>query len=816
MPSFLQDLRLGVRMALRNRAITLVAAFTLALGIAANTTVFSWLDMMILRPIPGAARGSELVSFESVAADGGPLVTSYPDFCDYRDHLKLVSGLAAVAVGVLDIGDRDHPEHVWSELVSGNYFAVLGVQPVAGRVFSRDEYGDKAGAYPVVVIGYGLWQHHFRGDPRAIGSTLLVNRQPLTVIGVAPPEFHGSMPGMFLELWAPIVMKPQLGMISEATLHDRNARMFLGVARLRHGVTIERARAECWSLAHRLAETEPRTNSGIGATLLPIRKGHFGGQTTMEGPLEILMAACGVVLVIVCANVANLLLARATTRRKEFSMRMVMGGGRVRLVRQLLAESLVLAVLGVVTGVPLAVWMSRSLEYLMPRGANVPVSFDIPLSGDILAFNLLICAAACVVSGIAPALQGARTNLNEVLKEGGRSGHEGAHSARLRGALVVMEVAMAMIAIAGAGLFARSFEMARRIHPGFDPRHVLVAHIDLTAAGYSSGEGRDFCDRLGKRVAVQPGVTAVSWADVVPLWFTGNPLENVEVEGYVPALSESMKIARNIVAPGYFDLMRIPLVEGRDFNEHDMESARRVMIVNQTFAGRFFSGRAAMGRRVETMSEWYTVIGIARDCKYVKPTENAQPYFYLPMRQAFGGLMIALHVRTEGEPENAAAMVRREVAAADPAVRIFDFMAMTEAISAGIFGQRMAAVLLGLLGVFALALAATGLYSVMAYAVAQRTQEIGIRMALGAERADVLALVVRRGMRLTFVGLGIGLGAALAVMRLASSQLVQVSAADPLVFAGASLFLTVVALAANYFPARRAARIDPNVALHCE
>jgi len=801
---------------MRNRGMTLVAVFTLAIGIAANTTVFSWLDMMILRPIPGAARGSELVSFESVAADGGPLITSYPDFRDYRDQLKLIAGLAAASPNTMNVGDLDHAERIWGELVSGNYFAVLEVRPVMGRVFSREEYGDKPGAYPVVVIGHSFWKRRFNGDPRVIGTTLVVNRQPLTIIGVAPPEFHGSMPGLILELWAPVTMGPQLQMTPETALDNRNFRMLTAVARLRPGVTMERARAECSSLARRLAEMEPRTNGGIGATLLPVRKSHYGGQTVMEGPLEILMAACGVVFLIVCANVANLLLARATTRRKEFSLRMVLGGGRGRLARQLLAESLVLAVMGVLTGVPLAMWMSQSLGYLMPRGANLPVSMDIPLNADVLWFTLLICVAACLVSGMAPALHSSRANLNEVLKEGGRSGHEGPHSARLRGALVVAEVAMALVAIIGAGLFARSFQMARRINPGFDPRNVLVAQVDLSAAGYGVPERRQFCERLRNRVASQPGVVSASWADVIPLWFTGNPLATVQVEGYVPGLSESMKIARNIVAPGYFDLLRIPLIEGRDFTGHDDESAKRVMIVNQTFANRFFSGREALGRRVQTMGEWYTVVGVARDSKYVKPTENAQPYFYVPMRQAFGGLMIAIHIRTAGEPESVAALLRREVAAIDPAVRVFDFMPMAEAISAGVFGQKIAAVLLAGLGVFALALAATGLYSVMAYAVAQRTQEIGIRMAMGAQPTDVLGLVVRRGMGLTLAGLGIGVVASLAVMRLAASQLVQVSASDPLVFIGSSLFLAIVSLAANYFPARRATRIDPNAALHCE
>jgi len=809
----IQDLRYGARMSLRSPGFTLVAVFTLAIGIAANTTVFSWLDMMLLRPVPGASKGSQLVSFESVAADGGPLATSYADYRDYRDQLTLVSGLTAIVPATLSIGVDDQADRAWGELVSGNYFDVLGVRPALGRLFSKEEHGDQSGAHPVVVLGHGLWVRRFNGDPHVIGTTLIVNRQPLTIVGVAPPEFHGSMPGVFFELWVPLTMGPQIRMMPEAALHDRSVRMVVSVARLRQDVTVEQARAEGSLIARRLAESEPRTNGGIGATFLPIRQSHFGGQAMMDGPLRILMAACGVVFLIVCANVANLLLARATTRRREFSLRLAMGAGRARLARHLLAESLVLASLGMLFGVPLAMWMSQSLGYLMPRGARVPINLEIPLNADILLFNLVICLVACVVSGIAPALHSARADLNEVLKEGGRSGSEGARSQRLRGALVAAEVAMALVAVIGAGLFARSFQMATRIDPGMDPRNVLVAHIDLSAADYGTIEKRLFCERLGSRIASQPGIVRVSWADVVPLYFTGNPVEGVEVEGYVPALNESMKIARNVVAPGYFDLLRIPLLEGRDFNGQDKEDSQRVMIINQTFASRFFPGRQALGRRVRAMGEWYTVVGVARDGKYIKPTENAQPYFYVPVRQAFDVQMVIAHLRTAGEPEAAAAMLRREVNAMDPAVTVFDALPMTESISAGLFGQRMAAVMLAGLGVFALALATTGLYSVMSYSVAQRTQEIGVRMALGAQPSDVFGLVLRQGMVLTFVGVAIGLAAAMVLARLVSSQLVRVSATDPLVFIAAPAFLTAVAVAANYLPVRRATRIDPKEAL---
>ncbi|HUI54852.1 MAG TPA: ABC transporter permease [Bryobacteraceae bacterium] len=818
MRTFLKDIRYGFRVSLQNRGVTLVAVFTLAIGIAASTAAFSWLDMMQLRPIQGVSRGSELVSFEGVAPDGGPLPTSYADFRDYRDHLTLISGLAASVPVTWSIGDADHADRVWGEVVSGNYFGVLGVRPILGRVFSLQEYGDKPGAYPVVVIGEALWKHRFNRDPRIIGQTLLVNHQPLTIVGVVGSEFHGSFPALYLELWAPITMASQLDVLPQrASLDGRGSRMYTALARLRPGVTMERAGAECAALARRLSEMYPGTNAGISATLLPVRLSHFGGQRTMEGPLRILMAASCVVFVIVCANVANLLLARATNRRKEFSLRMAMGAGRWRVVSHLLAESLVLAVMGVLAGVPLVMWMVPSLMYLAPHGAYIPVSLDIPLNSEILSFVLILCVAACVAPGIAPAFLGARVKLNEVLNEGSRSGSPGTRSQRLRGALVVCEVAMAVVAIIGAGLFVRSFQVASRIDPGFDARNILVARLEFTGTGYDAAGRRQICERLGRQIANQPGIAGVSWAEIIPLWFTGNPVAEVHVEGYVPGPTESMNIARNVVAPGYFSVLRIPVVEGREFDDHDTENSRRVIIVNQTFARRFFGGREALGRRVQaSLGEWYTVVGVVRDSKYVKPTENAQPYFYTPLRQVFDGQVISPHIRTAGAPELAAGMLRRQVAAIDPAIRVFDPMPMTESISAGLFGERVAAALLACLGVFALLLAATGLYSVMVYAVAQRTQEIGIRMALGARPADVVRLVVRQGMILTLIGVAIGVALALGITRVVANLLVHVSANDPLVFLAGSLFLTAVALAANYVPARRATRIDPNDALRCQ
>ena len=462
-----QDLRFGLRMSLKNPGFTLVAVLTLAVGIAASTTVFSWIDSVLVRPIPGVTNGHELLSFESQAPNGEFMGSSYPDYQDHRDHLKLLSGLAVTKPDPLSIGEEDHAERIWGELVSGNYFAVLGVKPAAGRFFSPDEYGDKQGGYPVAVISYNLWKRRFSADPGVIGTTIRVNRQKLTIIGVAPPEFRGTLPGLAFETWIPLMMAPQLNTMPDWMLRDRHTRNLLGLARPKPGVTLQQANAEVAALAGQLASEHADTSAGVGAALLPVWKAHSGAQSMLLAPLQILMAVCGVVLLIVCANVANLLLARITARHREFSVRLALGAGRGRLVMQLLAESLILAVLGGLVGAPLALWMAQALGALVPP-AGFPIALDIEMNADIFAFTMLLCVVACVLSGIAPALHTARADLSDALKQGGRSGSAGKHSTQLRGLLVVSEVALALVAIIGAGLFARSFQLARQIHPGFD------------------------------------------------------------------------------------------------------------------------------------------------------------------------------------------------------------------------------------------------------------------------------------------------------------------------------------------------------------
>ena len=813
MSSLVQELRYGFRMLRRSPGFTLVAILTLAVGIAANTAVFSWIETVLLRPLPGVADTARLVSFETTTPNGEFIPNSYPDYRDYRDHLALISGLAMATPNALSVGEEEHAERVWGELVSGNYFAVLGVKPILGRTFSPDEFGDTQGGYPVAVIGESLWNRRFQRDPRVLGRTIRVNRQQLTIVGVVPAEFRGSMSGLSFELWAPVMMGPQLNAMPEFMLRDRKSRILFGVARLKPGVSAAQARAEAIALAQKLANDNPNTNKGIGGSILPLSEGHFGAQNTLGGPLRILMAVCGVVLLIVCANVANLLLARATSRQKEFGLRLALGGGRLRIARQLLVENLVLAALAALAAVPLSMWMSQALTYLVPQN-GFPVSLDIQMNGEVLVFTMLLCVAASVASGMAPALQIVRLDLNGALKEGGRGGSAGGRSQSIRSLLVVSEVAMALVAVIGAGLFARSFQLARQINPGFDARGVLVSHLYLSTAGYKVPDRIEFCARLRQRLESQPGIASVSYADYIPLGFADGSWEDLNVEGHVPDASENMKIYRTVAAPGYFDVMRIPLLTGRDFNERDDLKSQPVMIVNERFVKRFYGTANPIGRKVYGWGKWFTIVGLVKDTKFHTPNEDQRALFYVPFRQVYReDLAIAFYARANGDARSAVAAMRREVRQMDPNVGVFDATPLTEYITASLFAQKMAASLLGVLGGLALGLAAVGLYCVMAYSITQRTQEIAIRMALGARPADVLTLVVRQAMGIVLVGILVGVTVAAALTRVAAGLLVNVSATDPVIFSSAAAFLAVVALIAACLPAMRAARIDPNVAL---
>lgn len=816
MATVMNDVRYGFRLLTRNPGFTAVAVLTMAVGIAANTTVFSWIHAVLLNPFPGAGAPERIVMLETLTPSGEHIPTSYPDYRDLRDNLRLFEGIAVAQPRPLNMGEDTHAERVWSELVSGNFFDVLQVKPALGRFFEGPERDDTPGAHAVAVISYALWKTRFHSDPSVVGAVVHLNRYPFTIIGVAPSDFKGSMVGLEFEVWTPAMMYGELTAAGEGYLRDLKTRMLFSFARLKPGVTVEQGREELKGLMRRMAEANAYENTGIGATLVPAWNSSFGLQAILLAPLGILMGICGVVLLIVCANVGNLLLARATARETEFSIRVALGAPQGRIFRQLLIETLLLALAGAGLGLVLSAWLRGSLKWLLPA-TSFPILVDPPLDFGVLAFTIALAAAATVIAGLAPALHAARPDIHETLKAGGRGGTSSARSERMRGALVVAEVALAVIALVGAGLFLKSFETAKTINPGFDPNNVVIAQFHLSTAGYNREQADSFCRRLAARLEAAPGVEAVSYADTTPLGLAGGAWEDLEIAGYIPSPSENMKIYRNLVAPGYFDLMRIPLLNGRDFTDHDDEKSLRVMIVNEAFLRRFLPNRNPIGRKVRGWGEWFTIVGVAKDSKYHSLAESPKPFFYIPIRQIFRPeFPLTFNVRMAGAPDQAIAMMRREARQIDPSVAMFEAMPLTEYVAASLFGQKVAASLLSVLGVVALVLAAIGLYSVMAYTISQRTHEIGIRMAIGAEPGHVMRVVIRQGMIFVLAGLVAGCIGAVALARLASSALIAVGPADPVVYAGVVLFLLLVALLATWIPARRALRVDPMTSLRCQ
>jgi predicted permease len=828
--ALLQDVRFGVRMMARNNGFSAVAIVTLAIGIGATATAFTWIDAVLLQPLSGVSEPNRLVTLETVTSNGDWVPNSYPDFIDFRDRLKLFDGIAVSHVSAFSVGKEDHAERVWGELVSGNFFSVLGVKVEAGRLFLPSESGDVPGAYPVAVISDRYWRSHYGADPSVVGKTIRINQHELTIVGVAAPGFHGSIPVTSFDVWVPYMEQTVLNGVKEWMLRDRHDRNMLGIARLKPGVTFDQARLELKTLADRMAVANADVSEGMSATLMPLWKSPHGPQGLLVGPLRILMGVCVLVLLIVCANVANLLLARATVREKEFSARLALGAGRGRIARQVLTESLLLTGCGAALGLAVTPWMSHALKYLMPPGPMTQlVSMDTRPNFSVLAFTAGICVVAALIAGLVPALQVGRMNLSARLNAGARSGTAGRTRNRLRSTLVASEVALALVALVGAGLFARGFQQTLRIDPGFDSDHVLLNQFYLSTNGYNLAQRKEFCRRLEERMLAAPGVTDVAYSDGVPLGFEPSWWEELKIEGYAPRPNENMNIFRNVVSPGYLPLMHIPLVEGRNFTAQDNENAPAVMIVNEAFVRRFFAGRSPIGTKIHGWGDWFRVVGVAKDSKYHYLGESTPAYFYVPFRQVFREDMnLAFYVRTRGDSDSVLSTLRAQARAIDPNVTVFDAAPLKEFIGASLYPQKVAASLMTVLGSIALLLAAVGLYSVMAYSVAQRTQEIGVRMALGAQPAHVLGMVVRQGLVLTVAGLVAGSALAIALGRAvasvsftnsgmgANARLLGSGANDPLIYVAAAVFLCVVAALASYLPARRAASVDPMQALRTE
>jgi predicted permease len=813
--SFLLDIRFALRQLRRAPGLTAVVMLTLAIGIAATTTVFSWTRAILLDPLPGAGDPGRVLALESTNRSGGWTPTSWPDFRDLRNSLKSFEGLAAAYPLSLAIGDDAQTERRWGELVSANFFTLLRVRPALGRFFpsGRD---DAAGGDPGIVIGYDLWRTRWHGDSAVIGSVVHVNRFPFSVIGVAPAAFHGSMPGEAIDIWVPATMVGQIIPTNNYMLRDRGWRTFRVLARLAPGVTPAVAREEVTRTGSLLAKANGGRNEGTGATVMPLWQSHWGLQDGVRAPLAVLMGASGLVLLIVCANMANLLLTRATARRRELALRLVLGAPRRRLIRQLLTEASILAVAGSALGLLATLWLARSLHLLVPSSVAFTL-LDPHVEGGVLAFTIALAAGVTLIAGIAPALYGSREQFSDALADGARGATGGVPATRLRAALVVGEMALAVMSLVGAGLFYDSFRHTRAVSPGFTADGVAMASVSLTLAGYDSSGADAFLHGVTERVQAEPGVKAVSYTDYVPLSLAQGSWEDLQVEGYAPERDEAMNLYRAAIAPDYFRAMEIPLLAGRDFRLDDDSARAPVMIVNEAFVQHFLRGHSALGVRVKGWGKWFTIVGVAKNTKVYRLSESPAPYFYVPIRQVyrpeFGYTFLA---RTAAPVDQAVKAIQQAVKSADPSIPVYNAMPLTSYTGAPLRLERTAATLLALLAAVALLLAAVGLYGVIAYAVAQRTKEIGVRVALGARPSDVIRAVASSAGLLVVGGLVVGLSGGVALARILSSLLFSVNPGDASVFAAAAAGMVVIAVAATGIPARRAMKVDPMVALRVD
>ncbi|MGJ5819128.1 ABC transporter permease [Paludibaculum fermentans] len=808
---------------LRNRpAFSAIVVGTLALGIAANTTVFAWVDSLLLRPIPGVVQPDELLAVEA-SSPTNPRIgqLQHPDFRDFQRQMTSAAGVVASHLAFFTVGPVDHPRRVLGQVVSANYFDVLGVKPALGRMLLTAEDRDEKGAYAVAVISHRFWVSYFRGDPGVVGRSARINGQQYVIVGVAPANFAGTYGGAAFDVWIPLSRIVEAGALNTWAAADRNARFLDVIIRRKSDASLAQVRAEAAAVGARIAAAFPDTHRGIGATVVPMADATFGLQASLGSPLRLLMAVCALVLMIACANVANLLMARSVSRQREFGIRIALGAGRTALLRQIFFEVLVLAGAGAVVGVLLAQWLGESLFQVMPifdptlREAIEPLLRPEPRP-MVLAFSALVAIVAAFCSTLLPALYAARVDVNESLKDGSRSGTPGVRTHRARAVLVVAEVALASMALVGAGLAVNAFQKLSRARLGFEPRNVLTAQFHLSTNGYSLKQERAFSQQLSARLRSAPGIDQVAYANGMPLSIFGSTSDRIRVPGTANTQGV-VSVYATAVSPGYFDLMKIPLLEGRDFAAQDDATHPRVVIVNQTLAQRFFPGLNAIGRKLRVNNDECTVIGIARDSKIRSPREGATPAVFASFGQSFySGHNNFLFIRTR-DFDSARETLRREVQAMDSNRALYEPSTLAEQTQAGLFGERVAAAMLSALALLALLLAAVGLYSVMAYAVNERTREIGVRMALGAQRRQVFAMVLNNALVLTLTGLFAGVAAAIAAARVVSSTVESgLDLAGPEVYAIAGLLVLLVTLLATCLPARRATRIDPMSALRAE
>ncbi|MEY2537345.1 MAG: hypothetical protein QOG67_1085 [Verrucomicrobiota bacterium] len=799
-----RDLRYGLRMLQKNPGFTTVAIIALALGIGANSAIFSVVNTVLLRPLPYKNPEQLVMVWEDNSKQGFPRDTpAAANYVDWRDQNHVFEGMAAIIDISFNLTGAGDPERIDGRRVSASLFPLLGVEPQLGRTFRAEE--DQPGANHVVVMSYGLWQRRFGGDPSIIGKPINLNGESFTVIGVMPTTFQ--FPKRTDQLWVPVAFDAK-----EAA--DRGNHYLEVIARMKPGVSLPQAQAEMNTIATRLQQQYPETNTSVGAVVTPLHE-HVVGD--IKPALLVLLGAVAFVLLIACANVANLLLARAAVRQKEIALRLALGASRSRLTRQFLTESVLLSVFGGVVGLLLSVVGLTVLKRFIPP--NISQAQAISIDGKVLMFTVLVSLATGMIFGLAPATQAANFNLNDTLKESGRDSAAGSRGNRIRGLLVISEVAVSFILLIGAGLLINSFLHLRNVDPGFRAERALTMKIVLPEVRYADKEQRAvFYRELIRRVETLPGVVSAAVATNLPLTESGNSV-GISIEGRAdPAPDRVPIVITRIISPRYFETMGIPLLKGRAFTEEDKAESPAVVVVSEGTARRFWPGEDALGKHIKigatnSPNRWLAVVGVVKDVRQFELVVEPKPQMYLPFTQANFFEPRALVVKTNLEPLSLGATVRKTVWEIDKDQPVSDIASMENIVSESVARQRFSMLLLGVFATLALVLAAVGIYGVMSYSVAQRTREIGIRMALGAQRSDVLKLTVGHGLRLVTIGVVIGLSVALVLTRVMSSLLFGISATDPMTFISISVVLISVAVLASYVPALRATKVDPMFAL---
>ena len=822
MENVLKDIRYGFRLLVKSPGFALVSVLSLGLAIGANTTIFTIINAVFLNSLP-VRHIDELVFVSGVDQNNNvpnlnltPL--SWPNFDDYKKQNDVFSGLSGfINTGFTLTGFGD-PQNVPGQLVSANYFDTLGVTALMGRTFLPDE-DQGAGNHPVAVLSYSAWTRVFNADSGIINRVITLNSRAFTIVGVTPPNFKGPFslanPD---QIWVPSSMYREVlsGTLIEFFV-SRRALNGNAVGRLKPGVSIKQAEAEMKTIASRLAAEYPKENEGRSISLTPLAQAAIGvnQRAQFQTAGGVLMTVVGLVLLIACLNIANLLLSRAAVREREVGIRTALGAGRTRLIRQLLTESLVLSSLGGAAGLLIAHW-GRDLLWSFRPPFLAANAATLALDRRVLAFTAGISILTGILFGLIPALKASRPNLNDALKLGARSGVGSWMRTRVRGILVVAEVALSLVALVGAGLFVKSLRQAEGIDLGFETVKLFTMAVNPGAQNMEQGRAEQFYANAIQRIKATPGVVNAAVASNPPLG--GGFLRSVFKEGQEQKPGQrNLLTLTDIVSPDYFDAVRIPLVRGRLFNDFDRRGTTAVVVVNEAMAKKFWSGEDAIGKHFTFFgqTEIREIVGIVKNATVFRIGEDPQAAIYLPLAQNFSPAAI-IHVRTAGDPTASVEAVRKQVQALEPNLLLTNIATIGQQLDQALFAPRMGAALLGIFGILALALAGIGIYGVIAYSVTQRTQEIGIRVALGAARGSIIGMVVKQGMILATIGLALGLIASAAVSRFIAGLLFGISATDPLVFAGVSVVLAAVAFIASYVPARRATRIDPLKALRIE